>query len=109
MRISDWSSDVCSSDLASRHARSGSKPLTLGQLAATAHLRLSSPGVPPFLASQESRIAPSFASLRDLRAAAPSPCCPPMRIEAALVRLEPTEGEHNEQDRQVHKDGLRRI
>src|SRR3546814_16410147 len=58
---------------ASRHARSGSKPLTLGQLAATARLRLSSPGVPPFLASQESRIAPSFAALRALRAAAPSP------------------------------------
>src|SRR3546814_16795719 len=58
---------------ASRHARSGSKPLTLGQLAATARLRLSSPGVPPLLASQETRLAPSFAAQRAARGEAPAP------------------------------------
>ena len=68
-----------------------SAPLTLARLAATERPRLSSPGVPPFLANQESRFAPSSAALRDLRAAAPSLCCPTMRIEAALVRLEPKE------------------
>src|SRR3546814_16636615 len=74
---------------ASRHARSATKPLTLGQLHPTARIRLSYPGTPTFLASHESRIVASFGELQALQHGAPAPSCTPNHLTPPVVSHPP--------------------
>src|SRR3546814_301734 len=60
MRISDWSSDVCSSDLLRRCAAPGAPALPRGRSAGDTLLRLCAPAHPPYrgglVRSEERRV-----------------------------------------------------